>query len=130
MVYHLCFPNCMDCLENTAPDLILAKPPCHRFLPWLSKGKLSFTILGFEMHGANHRVLQWLPLRPLLFDEINPFFSSPFGFWSLVLKKRYHMQRYTFRFVFLVATTSSNATLRHFFPYKSLEIARNVSQIC
>ena len=118
------FPNCVDSWEHTATKLILTKPPWWSLPSLLKTVKSSFKILGFEVHRAYHRMFWWLPLCPFLFHEIDPFFPSPLGLWSLVFKKGYHMQRYTFGFVFLVATTSSNANRRHFLPPQSINSKR------
>ena len=56
--------------------------------------------------------------------ESDSTFASPLGLWSLVFKTGYHMQRYTFGFVFLVAATSSNANRRHFLPPQSINSER------
>ena len=125
------FSNCVDCWKHTTTKLVLTKPPWHRFPSWLTEGKSPSKILRFEMHRAYHWARQWLPLGPLLLYKIYPFLPSSLGLRTIILKKWNYMKRYTFNFVFLVATTSSNANFRHFLEKQQVnvsdftEIARN-----
>ena len=119
-------------VENTQqPNSFLRS---HWFPSWLAEDKSPFKILGFEVHGAYHQALRWLPLCSLLFDKTYPFLLSPLCFRTIVLEKWNLVQQYTLNVVFLVAATSSNTNRKHFLRTQSkdkwnyvdfTEIARN-----